>query len=462
VGYSLRGYYARRAGLDTTISPSFIYNQINPKRGDCQTPTYISDALDFVQLVGAVPMASFPYDPGDCLRLPSRELTASARPLRIETWRRVDTATLDDIKGELAGGHPVVFGMSVAKDFEALTGDEVYRSRSAPAEYGHAMVVAGYDEEKQAFKVANSWGERWGAGGFGWVSYDVFLADVDRAFVMRSPGLPAPVVAKVAPQAPEPNVLTLPSPPVVPAPAVVAPPTVVTPASKPFDPRLVRDRIEQLTAGLACARVTSRVAGTGVVELSGFVASDDQKSNLRRALESLAPGAPLSDAALDVRPWPQCEALGTFAPAFRRSEGLAVKVLSETTPLRDGDRLVLEIQTPPFPAYVYVTYLQAGGDAVHLYQPRGRVPQAVPPSTTLRIGESPGPIFRISEPFGPEMIVVLASASPLFERERPQTQIEREYLTEFRTALVYRPPNAARGPERRVAGAAAWLTTAAQ
>jgi hypothetical protein len=420
--------------------------------------------------------------------------------LRIENWRRVDTATLDDVKGELARGHPVVFGMSVAKDFETLKGEQVYAGRADQAAYGHAMVVAAYDEERQAFKVANSWGEHWGAGGFGWVSYDAFLASVDRAFVMRAAAAPAPapVVAKVSPPAAEVKVAPPPPPPAVVAPppapspvvepapppppvAIVEPPApaptvaVVEPAppapvipprpeppSAPLDPRLLHARIGELASPLDCARISHRINEAGAVELTGFAASATQKSDLRRAIEALAPGRHVDDEALQVRPWPQCEALSTFDRAFHRAEGLQVKLVAPSAVLRDGDRLVLEITTPPFPAYIYVTYLQASGDAVHLHQPRGRVPRATPPSTTLRIGEAPGPTFRIGEPFGPEMIVVLASASPLFDRERPPTQIEREYLTEFRTALIYRPPNAPRGPERRVAAAAAWLTTAAR
>jgi cathepsin L len=33
------------------------------------------------------------------------------------------------------------------------------------------MVLIGWDDEKQAWLVKNSWGEEWGAKGFGWVAY---------------------------------------------------------------------------------------------------------------------------------------------------------------------------------------------------------------------------------------------------------------------------------------------------
>ena len=43
---------------------------------------------------------------------------------------------------------------------------------------GHAMVIVGYDDRKQAFKLINSWSTDWGKKGFGWVSYDLLEATV--------------------------------------------------------------------------------------------------------------------------------------------------------------------------------------------------------------------------------------------------------------------------------------------
>ena len=40
---------------------------------------------------------------------------------------------------------------------------------------GHAVLIVGYDDEKDAFKIVNSWGSDWGDEGYGWVSYDFFL-----------------------------------------------------------------------------------------------------------------------------------------------------------------------------------------------------------------------------------------------------------------------------------------------
>ena len=45
--------------------------------------------------------------------------------------------------------------------------------------------------------------------------------------------------------------------------------------------------------------------------------------------------------------------------------------------------------------------------------------------------------YMISGPtFGQESLVVVASATPLLALDRPQEETEREYLTEFRLAIL--------------------------
>src|SRR5262249_14337556 len=52
---------------------------------------------------------------------------------------------------------------------------------------GHAVVMAGYDDDKQAFYVRNSWGYDWGDRGYVWIGYQSFIDgkmvnDVDAAY----------------------------------------------------------------------------------------------------------------------------------------------------------------------------------------------------------------------------------------------------------------------------------------
>ena len=40
--------------------------------------------------------------------------------------------------------------------------------------FGHAQMVVGYDDEKQLFKLKNSWGGQWGKNGYCYMTYKDF------------------------------------------------------------------------------------------------------------------------------------------------------------------------------------------------------------------------------------------------------------------------------------------------
>jgi hypothetical protein len=236
----------------------------------------------------------------------------------------------------------------------------------------------------------------------------------------------------------------------LPAPAMTPSPVVVASLS----PADTRTRLAQAVASLSCSHVTM-APGASAPRLAGFVASDRDRARLADAA-----GTGAADGLGDVvvRPWPQCEALLTFGNAVAAADGLTVQVTGAPAVVTEGDHVVVEVTTPSFPSYLYVTYLQASGDAVHLIQPRGLVPKPLPPHTKLTFGaDEHHARFRVSSPFGPEMIVAIASASPLFNRARPGSEIERDYLTAFRMALLAKPASGAK--PRMVAAATTTLTT---
>jgi hypothetical protein len=95
-------------------------------------------------------------------------------------------------------------------------------------------------------------------------------------------------------------------------------------------------------------------------------------------------------------------------------------------------------------------------------QPSGLVPQPTLPRQALEFGSGEGgkAKFTVSAPFGREMIIAIASRSPLFDHELPQHETERDYLSELRRALIYKPvPDM---PDRELAATMTTLQTSAR
>ncbi|RAI40064.1 DUF4384 domain-containing protein, partial [Rhodoplanes roseus] len=232
----------------------------------------------------------------------------------------------------------------------------------------------------------------------------------------------------------------------------VAPAPAVTPATAAGLPELQR---------LPCAKVTMRRDGGGAV-LSGFVASVEDLDTVRRAAAA-RPGTVVGDVL--VAPWPQCEAMQTLDDALAAGDRPTV-ALGGSGMLRDGDALRIAVRTPSRPRYLYVSYVQVDGSLVHLAQPRGSAPEPAEAGRTLVFGDGSDGRARatVSAPFGREMIIAISSATPLFPRELPTRQTEREYLSALRRALVYQPSAAASGgpPQRDVAATVLSLQTRAR
>jgi hypothetical protein len=165
------------------FSPAFIYNQIRLSKKDCTTGARFTDAFNLLRRDGAASLADFPYDEASCHRMPDDAMRARAREFGIGPWRRVNVQDEIEIKTWIASGSPVLIGMTVDEGFQALGSGQIYKARNGTTLGGHALVVTGYSDSKNAFKVINSWSTDWADGGFGWIDYDIFRSTVSQAYV---------------------------------------------------------------------------------------------------------------------------------------------------------------------------------------------------------------------------------------------------------------------------------------
>lgn len=74
----------------------------------------------------------------------------------------------------LASSYAVLLGCTVYSELEEIGSDGVLRmpkGGEAPLG-GHALVIRGYDDHLQCFKIQSSWGAEWGDHGCFWMPYD--------------------------------------------------------------------------------------------------------------------------------------------------------------------------------------------------------------------------------------------------------------------------------------------------
>jgi hypothetical protein len=117
---------------------------------------------------------------------PSAELATKAKQYRIDYWRQVNPASPTEVKSQLNAGLPIVIGATVDEGFKKASGkDYVWKETIGNPLGGHAMAVVGYDDDRGAYKIINSWGTDWGDGGYGWISYDHFAKVVNEAYVAK-------------------------------------------------------------------------------------------------------------------------------------------------------------------------------------------------------------------------------------------------------------------------------------
>lgn len=79
------------------------------------------------------------------------------------------------VKHCLSDGFPVVFGLWLNKSF--YNGRNGLIDSKPKINSAHAMLLCGYDDDRQVFIARNSWGTWWGDQGYCYIPYDYFMAN---------------------------------------------------------------------------------------------------------------------------------------------------------------------------------------------------------------------------------------------------------------------------------------------
>ena len=157
-----------------TFSRLFIYYNERFMEGSVNTDNgaQIRDGITSVRTQGAPPETLWPYDVDCFAAQPTPAAYSAAQNYLALTSYRVDNTDGVGLRKALAAGFPVVFGTVVYAQFETLSpGDATVQIPFGTPMGGHCLVVVGYDDKTQLYKVRNSWGVSWGEQGYCYFPY---------------------------------------------------------------------------------------------------------------------------------------------------------------------------------------------------------------------------------------------------------------------------------------------------
>jgi C1A family cysteine protease len=185
--------YFQKRGFNTYTDSSrlFIYKVTrNLLQWTGDHGGYLRTAMKALVLFGVPPEIYWPYDVDHFDAEPSAFCYAFAQNYKAIKYFRHDPPgskpeeVLVHVKTHLAAGLPTMFGFTVFSSIpEAGSGKNaiLFPKEGDSMVGGHAVLAVGYDDEISmgedtgALLIRNSWGPKWGDGGYGWLPYHYVL-----------------------------------------------------------------------------------------------------------------------------------------------------------------------------------------------------------------------------------------------------------------------------------------------
>lgn len=132
----------------------------------------LADALQVLSHNGSPHESMWWYNINKFTVKPNAKVVADGANHKIKNGLAVNQ-DFQSMKSCLAEGYPFIFGFTVYQSFEsqqlATTGIMPMPKPGEQILGGHAVMAIGYDDNKQMFKIRNSWGTGWALGGHFWM-----------------------------------------------------------------------------------------------------------------------------------------------------------------------------------------------------------------------------------------------------------------------------------------------------
>ncbi len=152
------------------LSRLFVYYNARKMAGkendDCGT--MMSHVMAAVMAFGACEEKLWPYIESRWPEKPTDDCYTNAERYEAVVYARVPLG--EGCLQMLAKGLPVVFGTRLPGEYYHIGGETAHMpvvgSEGPPPGDGHAMLIVGYDLEDQTWLIRNSWGSKFGDGGY--------------------------------------------------------------------------------------------------------------------------------------------------------------------------------------------------------------------------------------------------------------------------------------------------------
>ena len=225
------------------------------------------------------------------------------------------------------------------------------------------------------------------------------------------------------------------------------------PAERPAEQALTEEavhpalgEIQRKLAAFDCALLQASMNGTTAI-VSGHVGGEADLKRIDTEVGAIKGVQEVEYAAVRVFPRPYCSVVSALSPHTRHTPqsgtpGIALK--GGAREAFEGEMLVVEVTAPKFDAYVYADLYDSEANVVHLLPNAGQTGRKLQAGERLVLGDDPlaATQWEVVPPFGKHLLVVMASDTPLFDRERPQVEDVFGYLRAVRDSAAAKPSDA--------------------